>query len=86
MKLQEIMVDQVVQISPEDSIGEAANRMRTKVVGCLVVSVDGAVKGIITDRDSPGYVGRGHDPSHCKVAIHMSRAVVVLKPGFPDIQ
>jgi signal-transduction protein with cAMP-binding, CBS, and nucleotidyltransferase domain len=86
MKLQVIMVDQVVQISPEDSIGEAANQIRTRVVGCLVVSVDGAIKGIITDRDSLGCVGRGHDPSHCKVAIHMSRPVVVLKPGFPDIQ
>ena len=33
MKLQEIMVAEVIQISPEESAGEAAKRMREKSVG-----------------------------------------------------
>lgn len=46
MKLQEIMVGHVVQASPEESIGEAARYMREKAVGCLVVTVEGHIKGL----------------------------------------
>jgi CBS domain-containing protein len=85
MKLQELMVADVIQISPVGSISDAASSMREKSVGCLVVTVEGAVKGIITDRDLLGCIGRGHDPSQCKVSAHMSRPVVVLKPDEEHI-
>jgi CBS domain-containing protein len=80
MKLQEIMRADVIQISPEESIGEAAKRMREKSVGCLVVTLDGAIKGIITDRDLLACIGQNHDPYRCAVAHHMSRPAIVLPP------
>jgi len=80
MTLQDIMVQEVIQISPEDSIGEAARRMREKSVGCLVATVDGALKGIITDRDLLGCLDQRHDPYQCKISVHMSRPVIVLRP------
>lgn len=80
MKLQEIMRADVKQISPAESIGEAAKRMRDKSVGCLVVTVDGAIKGIITDRDLLACISQSHDPYQCAVARHMSRPAIVLPP------
>ena len=48
----------------------AGKRMRESAVGCLVVTVAGAVKGIITDRDLLA----------CLAATHMRRPVHVLRP------
>lgn len=80
MKLQEIMVKNVIQAAPEETIGVAAKRMRESAVGCLVVTVAGAVKGIITDRDLPACLAQGHDPYLCKISTHMQRPVHVLRP------
>ena len=80
MKLRELMVTEVVQVTREDSIGEAAKRMREKADGCLVVTSDGAIKGIITDRDVLGCIAKGHNPCQCKISSHMSRSVIVLRP------
>jgi signal-transduction protein with cAMP-binding, CBS, and nucleotidyltransferase domain len=80
MKLQEIMRADVIQISPGACIGEAAKSMREKSVGCLVVTVDGAIKGIITDRDLLACISLSHDPYQCTVARHMSRPAIVLPP------
>jgi len=73
MKLADVMVTEVVTVRPEESVARAARAMRKKAVGCLVVALDGAIKGIITDRDLLGCIGKGHDPSQCKVSGHMSR-------------
>jgi len=80
MKLQEIMRADVIQVSPGECIGEAAKRMREKSIGCLVVTVDGAIKGIITDRDLLACISQSHDPHQCAVALHMSRPVIILPP------
>lgn len=80
MKLQEIMRADVIQISPGECVGEAAKRMREKSVGCLVVTADGAIKGIITDRDLLACIDQKHDPYQCGIALHMSRPVIVLRP------
>ena len=80
MKLQEIMVKDVIQAAPDESIGVAAKRMRESAVGCLVVTVAGAVKGIITDRDLLACLAKAHDPYRCKISLHMHRPVHVLRP------
>ena len=80
MKLQEIMVKSVIQAAPEETIGVAAKRMRESAVGCLVVTLAGAVKGIITDRDLLACLAQGHDPYLCKISTHMQRPVHVLRP------
>jgi CBS domain-containing protein len=80
MKLEEIMVRDVVQADPDETIGVAGKRMRESAVGCLVVTVAGAVKGIITDRDLLACLAQAHDPYRCKVSTHMQRPVHVLRP------
>jgi len=80
MKLREIMVKEVIQAWPDETIGVAAQRMRERAVGCLVVTVEGAVKGIITDRDLLACLAQAHDPYRCKVSSHMHRPVIVLRP------
>ena len=80
MKLQEIMVQDVVQAAPDETIGVAGKRMRESAVGCLVITVAGAVKGIITDRDLLACLAAEHDPYRCQIATHMRRPVHVLRP------
>ena len=80
MKLQEVMVPEVIQAAPEETIGVAAKRMHESVVGCLVVTVAGAVKGMITDRDLLNCLAAAHDPYQCKIFTHMRRPVHVLRP------
>lgn len=80
MKLQEIMVKDVIQATPDETIGAAAKRMRESTVGCLVVTVAGAVKGIVTDRDLLACLAAAHDPYRCQIATHMRRPVHVLRP------
>jgi CBS domain-containing protein len=80
MKLQDIMIRDVVQAVPDEPVGEAAKRMRQRGVGCLVVTVAGAVKGIVTDRDLLDCLAESHDPSRCPVSAHMNRPVIILGP------
>jgi CBS domain-containing protein len=79
-KLADLMVAEVVTISPKDTTAAAARAMKEKGVGCLVVTADGAVKGILTDRDLLGCLSQGDNPAECAVANHMSRPVVVERP------
>lgn len=71
MKLQDMMIRNVIQIAPGESIGTAAKKMSETAVGCLVVTIDEAVKGIITDRDLLGCLAQKHDPYQCEVSAHM---------------
>jgi len=80
MKVQELMVRDVIQAAPDETIGMAGKRMRESAVGCLVITVGGAVKGIITDRDLLACLAQAHDPYRCKISQHMHRPVHVLRP------
>ena len=80
MKLQDVMVRDVVQILPDETVREAARRMCDKSVGCLVVTSDESVRGIITDRDLLACLEAAHDPYRCKVSLHMSHPVIVERP------
>lgn len=80
MKVEEIMVRDVVQAAPDETIAVAGKRMRESAVGCLVITVAGAVKGMITDRDLLACMAQAHDPYRCKISNHMQRPVHVLRP------
>jgi CBS domain-containing protein len=80
MKLQELMIQTVIQAAPDETVAIAARRMREQAVGCLVVTSAGAVKGIVSDRDLLACLAAAHDPYRCNVAAHMRRPVIVLKP------
>lgn len=80
MKLEEIMVKEVIQAASDETIAVAAQLMRERKVGCLVITADGAVKGIITDRDLLACLAEQHDPYRCVISAHMHRPVFVLRP------
>lgn len=50
-KVKDIMEKQVIQISPDHLLEEAAVIMRNSNIGVLVVSDNNQIKGIITDKD-----------------------------------
>jgi signal-transduction protein with cAMP-binding, CBS, and nucleotidyltransferase domain len=73
-------VTDVVAVSPEETTAVAAQQMREKSVGSLVVTVDDLVKGILTDRDLLACIAEAHDPKQCNVARHMTSSVTVAGP------
>jgi CBS domain-containing protein len=60
-RLGELMTGSVVAVAPEDTLGEAAERMAEDGVGSAVVLDSGRLIGILTERDLLGAVaGRVH--------------------------
>jgi CBS domain-containing protein len=51
MKLKDIMTKEVEVASPDNSLREAAQKMRVRDIGFLPVVDDGRLLGVITDRD-----------------------------------
>jgi CBS domain-containing membrane protein len=49
--VKEVMVDEVITISPETSIEEAAKVILEKKIGCLPVTEEGNLVGLITETD-----------------------------------
>jgi CBS domain-containing protein len=49
--LREVMTTNVLMVAPEDTIGEAAQKMTEEGVGAVVVSDFGRMIGIFTERD-----------------------------------
>jgi CBS domain-containing protein len=65
--LGEVMTRDVLTVAPEDTIGEAAQKMTDQGVGAVVVSDFGRLIGIFTERDLMRAVaGRVH-PSEARV-------------------
>ena len=65
--LGEVMTRDVLTVAPEDTIGEAAQKMTDQGVGAVVVSDFGRLIGIFTERDRMRAVaGRVH-PSEARV-------------------
>lgn len=57
-------------VTPDESLREAANRMRSSGQGCLPVLAGDAVVGILTEHDLVDAVARGVAPSKTRVAAY----------------
>jgi acetoin utilization protein AcuB len=57
----ELMTTPVVTVPPTTTVGKAANLMRGRSIGCVVVTQRGQIKGIVTVADLLELVGRGGD-------------------------
>jgi CBS domain-containing protein len=76
MKLKDIMTPNPECISPEDSLRDAACKMRDLDVGPLPVCENDRLAGMITDRDIVvAAVAEGKDPKATKVREAMSPGV-----------
>ncbi|MBI4302086.1 MAG: CBS domain-containing protein [Chloroflexi bacterium] len=83
MELRKIMVKNVITVNGEETVANAAQRMREANVGCLVVTNAGSVKGIVTDRDlTINCIGQGHESRQCHIALHMHTPVVTANPDM----
>jgi CBS domain-containing protein len=57
--VKDLMTEAVVTVPPTTPVRKAANLMRGRSIGCLVVSVAGRAVGIITVADLLELIGRG---------------------------
>ena len=57
----DLMTERVVVVTPATPIRKAANLMRGRSIGCLVVSTRGRVTGIVTVADLLTLLGRGEE-------------------------
>lgn len=81
MMLREIMKKDIVTITPDMSVREAAKKMKDWNVGCILVTENGSLRGILTDRDiACTVVANGKDPNYTMVKEIMNGDVVYTSP------
>jgi CBS domain-containing protein len=74
--------DTVFNVTPENSVLEAVQKMNQEHVGALLVCSEGKLVGIFTERDVLiRVVDHGRDPAATRVAEVMTRELVVVKPS-----
>jgi CBS domain-containing protein len=79
----ELMTRDVLSVAPEDTIGEAAEKMAEANVGSVVVSDYGRLIGILTERDLlKAVAGRVHS-SEARVREWMTRDPVTVEESTP---
>ncbi len=71
----------VHQVAPEETVLEAVRLMNQRKVGALLVTREGRLEGIFTERDVLcRVVAEGKDPGKTRVKDVMTRRVVVVPP------
>ncbi|MBR3692641.1 MAG: CBS domain-containing protein [Clostridia bacterium] len=80
MQVKELMVRHIVAVSPEDSAASAAHLLHRYNIGSLpVMSADGRLRGIVTDRDIvTRCVAEEELPDTCRVRDIMTRSIVTV--------
>jgi CBS domain-containing protein len=76
------MSDAVETVAADTTATAAANRLRQRRVGSLVVVADGEIRGIVAESDFVALVGEEADPT-TPVSAFMSAPVVTIGPGTP---
>jgi CBS domain-containing protein len=80
-RISEIMTQDVECATPDITVREAAERMRSCDIGSLPVCEGKKVVGIITDRDiTIRSTASGSDPNSTKIGAVMTREIVSVKP------
>lgn len=80
MKARDFMVQNVITVSPNETVAGAAQRILEEEIGCLIVTEDMGIIGLVTDRDLLHCMAEGHEVTKCHVSEHMSKPVVTSKP------
>jgi CBS-domain-containing membrane protein len=86
MQLTDVMATEVVSVAPATQLRDAARRMADADVGAtMVLDDDGAVCGVITERDLLRCMSDGVDPCS-PVSERMTRHVMTAPPtmGLPE--
>jgi CBS domain-containing protein len=80
MRIRDVMTSDLPAVSPGDTVGHAARRMREAKVRALPVCEGSRLEGIITDWDVTCAVAAGEDPARRPVAECMSTELVAARP------
>ncbi len=80
MNVSDLMTQAAVTDAPDDTLAEAAAKMRQQQTGSLLVMEGEALAGIVTERDVLKVVGEGQDPKSVSLRDVMSTDVVTVDP------
>ena len=82
--VEDIMSRDVVTIGPDASMADAAVLMGDRRIGSLIVVIEGAPAGIVTERDLlSGVLAKGKDPATIKVGEVMSTPLISIEADRP---
>ncbi len=80
-QVRDVMNTKPIKLDRSTSVVEAARQMRTASVGAVLISHDGRLAGIVTDRDiAVRVVAQGRDPSTTRLADICSSELTTLSP------
>jgi CBS domain-containing protein len=83
LKVQDIMVKEVVTVDEKSSVKQAADIMNRFEIGCLIVTKEGKAVGILTERDLlKRVVSEAKRPTSTKVLRVMSKPIIVVEPDM----
>ena len=80
MKVSEIMTKAAVTDAPDDTLAEAASKMRQQQTGSLLIMEGAKLSGIVTERDVLKVVGDGQDPKSVSIRDVMTPDPVTVDP------
>jgi len=76
-----LMIKNIIVISPEKSVVDAANKMKKSGISSLIVTENNQVRGIVTRSDLiDRVVARGSDPRSITIEKIMTKKVLTIKP------
>ncbi len=83
LKVEDVMVKDVITISYRASVKRAAQVMNKHEIGCLIVVKGRKAVGIVTERDMlKRVVAKAANPQKTKVEEIMSRPLIVVEPDM----
>lgn len=83
MKVSDIMTERVVAMDADATVAQVAKCMRDECVGSVIVTRDGEMAGIVTDRQiTHTVVAEGQDPKAVPVRDIMFTDFVPLEPDM----
>jgi CBS domain-containing protein len=82
VQVREVMTQATITESPGDSLRKAAERMWREQTGSLLVTEDGQLTGIITERDVLRAVALGADPDRSSVDEVMTTQPFTVPPDM----
>lgn len=83
LKVEDVMVKEVITIDENSTVKEAADVMNKFEIGCLIAVRKGKAMGILTERDLlKRVVAEGKDATETKVKDIMTSPLVVAEPAM----
>lgn len=83
MKVRDGMTTELVTASPWETAAEVARKMRDHKVGCVLISNEGKLLGLITDREiALRCVAEARNPQTTRIEEIMTRNPFTIAPDF----